>query len=147
MITDLATKFRDFMLGGEMGYDVSRGLIDKYSISVGLERAREKAIIQAHTGFNNFTASYFQKFSDQLEVAYRASWSIKVPNLAMEVGAKWNLIGGGFVKAKLDNVGRLGVALASDLRPGVQVVLGATVETTKLNENTHKLGLELNYSA
>jgi voltage-dependent anion channel protein 2 len=65
----------------------------------------------------------------------------------MEVGAKWNLIGGGFIKAKLDNVGRLGLALASDLRPGVQMTLGATVDTQKLNDNAHKLGLELVYSA
>jgi voltage-dependent anion channel protein 2 len=147
MVTDLATRFRDLQFGGELGYDVAKGTIDKYSVSIALDRAREKAVLQALTGFKTFTASYFQKFNDQLEVAYRASWNAKVPNLTMEVGAKWNMIGGGFLKAKLDNVGRLGLALASDLRPGVQVTLGATVDTAKLNENAHKLGLELIYSA
>lgn len=146
LVSDLATRFRDFQLGGELGYDVAKGTIDKYSLSLALTRPREKAVLQALTGFNTFTASYHQKFTDQLEVAYRASWSMKVPNLSMEVGAKWNLLGGGFVKAKVDNVGRLGIALASDLRPGVQVTLGATVDTAKLSENAHKLGLELVYS-
>lgn len=147
LTTEVGTRFRDLQLGGELGYDVAKGTVDKYSVAVALDRAREKAVLQALTGFKTFTASYFQKFNDQLEVACRASWNAKLPNLSMEVGAKWNMLGGGFVKAKLDNVGRLGLALASDLRPGVQVVLGATIDTAKLNENSHKLGFELSYSA
>ena len=147
MTSDLSAKFRDLQLGGEVGYDVAKGTIDKYSVALALNRPREKAVIQALTGFNTLTASYFQKFTDQLEMAYRASWSMKVPNLAMEVGAKWNLQGGGFVKAKLDNVGRLGVALSNELRPGLQATLGAMVDTARMNENAHKLGLELIYSA
>lgn len=147
MTTDMSSRFRDFQFGGEVGYDVARKSIDKYSLAISLDRLREKATLQAHTGFKSFTASYYQRFTDQLEVAYRASWNAKVPNLAMEVGAKWNMIGGGFAKAKLDNVGRLGVALASDVRPGMQVTLGATVDMTKLGENAHKLGMELVYSA
>lgn len=147
LTSDVATRFRDLQLGGEIGYDVARGSIDKYSVSLAFDRPREKAVLQALTGFKTFSASYFQKFNDQLEVACRATWSAKLPNLSMEVGAKWFLLGGGFIKTKLDNVGRLGVALASDLRPGVQVILGATVDTAKLGENAHKLGLELSYSA
>lgn len=105
------------------------------------------ASLSSLTGFNTFNASYYQKFNDQVEIAYRANWNNKLSNLAMEVGAKYLLVGGGFVKTKLDNTGRLGVALASDLRPGMQLTLGASVDTTKLAENNHKFGVELNYSA
>lgn len=68
----------------------------------------------------------------------------------MEIGAKYFLAAGSsssFIKTKLDNTGRLGLALATDLRPGVQLNLGAVVDTTKLNEDSHKFGVELNYSA
>ena len=65
----------------------------------------------------------------------------------MEIGAKYLLSGGGFVKSKLDNNGRLGLALASDLRPGMQLILGASIDTAKIQENNHKFGVELNYSA
>lgn len=67
--------------------------------------------------------------------------------MTMEVGAKYYLLGGGFVKAKMDNSGRLGMSIASDLRPGMQVLLGASVDTNKLSENSHKFGIELSYSA
>jgi hypothetical protein len=65
----------------------------------------------------------------------------------MEIGAKYLLSGGGFIKTKLDNNGRLGLALASELRTGMQLTLGASIDTAKINENTHKFGVELNYSA
>lgn len=147
LTTDLATRFRDVQLGGEIGYDAAKGTLEKYSLAIALDRPREKAILQALTGFKTFTGSYFQQVNDQLEVACRASWNSKVSNLTMEVGAKWYMLGGGFLKAKVDNVGRLGLALASDIRPGVQAVLGATIDTAKMNENAHKLGLEITYSA
>ena len=99
------------------------------------------------TGCKSFNASYFQKISDQLEVAYKAFWSTKSPAMSMEVGAKFNLQGGSFVKAKIDNNGRLGVALANELRPGMLLTLGALLDTNKLQENAHKFGVELNYSA
>jgi len=76
------------------------------------------------TGFNTFNAAYYQKFTDQAEVAYRASWNHKVSSLTMEIGAKYFLAANSpssFIKTKLDNVGRLGLALATDLRPGVQL--------------------------
>ena len=47
----------------------------------------------------------------------------------------------------MDNVGKLGVAFASDLRQGVQLTLGASIDTNNLAENKHKVGLDLVYSA
>ncbi len=145
--SSLSARMRDFQLGGEVAYDVSKGALEKYSLALSLDRCREKAVIQAHTGFKAFSVGYFQRFTDQLEVAYRASWNGKAQNMTMEVGAKWLLLGGGFLKAKLDNAGRLGVALASDLRPNVQLTLGASLDTAKLAESGHKVGLSLEYAA
>lgn len=67
--------------------------------------------------------------------------------MSMEVGAKFNLQSGSFLKAKIDNNGRLGLALANELRPGMLFTLGALLDTNKLQENAHKFGIELNYSA
>jgi voltage-dependent anion channel protein 2 len=143
--SDVSTRFKDFLVGAEFGYDVSTASISHYSASVGIERPREKAVLQLLTGCKSFNAAYYQRFADNLEVAYKSFWSQKA--LAMEVGAKYYLVGGGFVKAKLDNAGRMGVAIASDLRPGMQLILGATVDTNKLSQDNHKIGLELSYSA
>lgn len=148
---DLALRFRDVQFGGEVGFDLSKGTLDKYTLSVALDRPREKVVLQALTGFSSFAATYYQKFNEQVEVAYKATLNAKIQSVAMEVGAKFNLQGGNssgaFIKTKLDNQGRLGVAFCNELRPGVLLNLGSTVETTKLGENVHKVGLELTYSA
>lgn len=147
LTADVAARFRDIQIGGEIGYDVAKGTLDKYTAAISLDRAREKVVLQALTGLRSFQAAYFQRFTDQIEVAYKATWNGKLPNLGMEVGAKYYLLGGGFLKAKLDNVGRLGLAFATELRSGVQLILGASIDTAKLEENAHKFGLQLSYSA
>ncbi len=147
---DAATRYADVQFGGEFGYNMSNGKIDKYSLAVALDRPREKLVIQALTGFKAASATYYQRFNDQLEVACKASWNGKAATTAstgLEVGAKYHLIGGGFIKTKLDNAGRLGLAFATDLRSNVQLILGATIDSMRLKENVHKFGLELTYTA
>lgn len=148
--TDVSTRYADFQLGGEVGYNMNSHKIDKYSVALSLDRPLEKFTVQALTGFKAFTATYHQRFNEQLEVAFKANWSGKAAATSatgLEVGAKYFLAGGGFVKSKMDSFGRLGLAFATDLRSNVQLILGATIETTKLKENVHKFGLELSYSA
>ena len=65
----------------------------------------------------------------------------------MEVGAKYLLQDKAFVKAKIDNYGKLGLSLSNELRPGMQLILGASIDTNKLQENAHNFGVELNYFA
>lgn len=44
---DVAARFRDFLVGGEVNYDISQGTIEKYSTAISLDRSREKIVIQA----------------------------------------------------------------------------------------------------
>lgn len=164
LLSDLSTKFHDLVIGAQVTYRTKNEALsgtlplEKYSFAIGLDRPREKILLQAQCGLKTLTAAYLQKFNEQLEVAYRTTWDSNTAKpfafnlkeggqLNMEIGAKYNLIGGGFIKAKLNNLGKLGVAFASDLRPGVQLVLGAQIDTMKLNDNVHKFGLHLNYTA
>lgn len=145
---DVATRCRDIQLGADLTYDMSKGAIDKYSVGLGLDRAREKVYVHALNSLSAYQLGYHQRFNEQVEVGYRATWNSKLPNLAMEVAAKYYLVGGGHVKAKLDNAGRLGLAFSTDLRPGIQLSLGANLDTAKFNDGlAHKFGVELNYSA
>lgn len=144
--TDLSTRYSDIQVGGELGYDVNSGKVDKYSVALALDRPREKFVVQALTGFKAANITYFQRFNDQMEFACKANLTQKSP-LGLEVGTKYYLNGGGFLKAKLNNAGLVGLAFATELRSNVQLILGASIDATKLNENVHKFGLELSMSA
>ena len=66
-------------------------------------------------------------------------------DVVMEVGTKWSLDKTSFFKAKVDNVGKLGLSYRHQLRQGVKITLGAAFDTTRLSENAHKVGLALNF--
>jgi voltage-dependent anion channel protein 2 len=90
-------------------------------------------------------ATYYQAIAQNgAQLAYRASWNRKVPNsLAMEMGAKYHLGDRNFVKAKIDNLGKLSVSYSSSLSPGVVLSLGASMDTNNFPSNAHKLGMSL----
>lgn len=165
--TSLAARLYDMQVGGEVSFDVKAKAVEQYSLGLSLDRPREKILLVANNGLQSFTGSYLQRFSDQLEVACRGTWSPKLPTMSMELGAKWYLntsalsnitgsrIGASFIKAKVDNQGRLAMSLSNDVRPGVQLLLGATVDTAKLGRSSltpeeqrscHKIGMELHYA-
>lgn len=84
--------------------------------------------------------------SENLEASGKASWSNKGVNaVALEVGAKLHLDSTAFVKGKITNVGVVGVSYTQLLRPGVKVNIGAAVDTSRLHENAHRLGLALTF--
>jgi voltage-dependent anion channel protein 2 len=145
---DLATRFQDIQLGGEVTYGASSNAIESYSLGLSLDRPKEKYSMQALNGLSVVNVACFQRLSDQLETAYRASWDAKAGSLGMEVGAKLYLANGGFFKTKVDNLGRLGLALASEVNRGLVATLGASLDLNKLQEgDAHKFGIDLTYSA
>ena len=164
LTSSVALRVRDFQVGGEISLDSLRRNIDRYSLGVSLNRSREKAAIVVCPTQKTVTGAYLQKFSDQLEIACRTTWTPKVPSIGMEIGARWWLLpptsGYGrnsFIKAKLDNGGRFGISLSSDVRPGMQVILGAIVDSGKplitssqgtheVSNPSHKLGMQILYT-
>ncbi len=67
--------------------------------------------------------------------------------MTIEVGAKYALDSDAFVKVKTDSLGRLGLGYTQVLRPGVKLSLGGLFDTTRLQENAHKIGLSLTLEA
>lgn len=96
--SDISTRLRDIQLGLDFAYSPLSQSVERYSVGILLDRPREKIALQAAQGFSAFTAAYHQRFTEQLEVAYKAAWSVKTAALDMEVGARYNLFSGGFVK-------------------------------------------------
>jgi hypothetical protein len=93
-------------------------------------------------------ASYYQRVNSDTEVGAKATGNVKsITDVTIEVGAKYALDRDAFVKVKTDNMGRLGLGYTQVLRPGVKMSLGGLFDTTRLQENAHKIGLSLTLEA
>ncbi|KAL1927663.1 hypothetical protein VTP01DRAFT_3484 [Rhizomucor pusillus] len=131
-----------FLVGGEVSYNVLDGKINRYNAAFGYSAAEYSVAVHALNNLNSYSASYYHRVNSDLEASGKASWDASGNSaVALEVGAKLKLDSSAFVKGKISNSGVLGVAYTQALRPGVKVNLGASIDTTRLNENAHKLGL------
>ncbi|SAL96448.1 hypothetical protein, partial, partial [Absidia glauca] len=116
--------------------------ISRYNAAAGFNTAEYAVALHATNNLNAFAASFYHRVNPDLEASGKAAWDATKQNaVALEVGAKLKLDSTTFVKAKISNAGVLGVAYTQALRPGVKINLGAAVDTTRLNENAHKIGV------
>jgi voltage-dependent anion channel protein 2 len=134
-----------FLVGAEIGYDIPTGDVSRYSAAIGYSAKNYAIAVHANKGLSVFSGSFFHRVSSDVEVGAKATWDSQAKNapVALELGTKYFLDNDAFVKAKINNSGLLGLGYTQRLRPGVKVTLGGSFDTSRLNENAHKIGLSL----
>jgi hypothetical protein len=85
--------------------------------------------------------------NSDVEAGARAVWNKALPdsNVNIEVGTKVVLDKSSFLKAKVDNQGRLGLGFTHVLRTGVKLAFGGLFDTTRLSADVHKVGFQLTF--
>ncbi|KAJ1566079.1 Mitochondrial porin [Nowakowskiella sp. JEL0078] len=133
-----------WLAGGEVAYEVSNARVTRYNAALGYTTPEYTVSLHANNQLGAFVASYFHRVAADIEAGARATWN-KASDSAvnLEVGTKYTLDRSSFIKAKIDNSGRLGLGYTQTLRPGVKLSLGGLFDTAKLNDNSHKVGLAL----
>jgi len=139
-----------FLAGGEVGYDVVDGRITKYSAAIGYTVPEYTASVTATNNLSVFAASYYHRVNTQVEAGAKAQWDAKSGSasaVGLEIASKYKLDAATFVKAKVNNQGIASLAYSQLLRPGVTFGIGASVDTQRLNESAHKVGLNFQFDA
>lgn len=137
-----------FLVGAEAGYDVQKAAITKYAAAVGYTRPEYTAAITATNNLSVFSASYYHKVNSEVEAGAKATWDSKASsNVGLEVASKYRLDPTSFVKAKVNDRGIAALAYNVLLRPGFTLGLGASFDTQKLNEASHKVGASFTFDA
>ncbi|KAJ1972559.1 Mitochondrial porin [Dimargaris verticillata] len=145
--TTLVLGREGFLLGGEVGYDLLNSKVTKNNAALGYTGPDYAVTLHALSQLNVFAASFYHRVGADVEAGGKATYDTQSAEnaVAIEVGTKYFLDPFSFVKAKIDNTGRLGLGYTQSLRPGVTVTLGGSFDTTRLNDNAHKLGLTLTF--
>ncbi|KAJ3209157.1 Mitochondrial porin [Dinochytrium kinnereticum] len=133
-----------FLLGGDVAYNVSDARITRYNAAFGYVAPEYSVALHSLNMFGTFSASYFHKINKEVEAGAKATWNRATNSaVAIEVGTKYTLDRDAFLKAKIDNSGRLGLGYTQVLRPGIKLSLGGSFDTNRLQENVHKVGLSI----
>ncbi|KAK4113547.1 hypothetical protein N656DRAFT_778335 [Canariomyces notabilis] len=137
-----------FLAGASAGYDVQKAKITGYSAAVGYQAPAYSAAITATDNLSVFAASYYHKVNSQVEAGSKATWNSKSGNtVGLEVAAKYRLDPVSFVKAKINDRGVAAVAYNVLLREGVTLGVGASFDTQKLDQATHKVGTSFTFES
>jgi voltage-dependent anion channel protein 2 len=137
-----------FLAGASAGYDVQKAAITGYSAAVGYQASTFSAAITATDNLSVFAASYYHKVNSQVEAGSKATWNSKTGNtVGLEVAAKYRLDPVSFVKTKINDRGVAAVAYNVLLREGVTLGVGASFDTQKLDQATHKVGTSFTFES
>lgn len=133
-----------FSVGGDVAYNVTDAAVSRYNFALGYAASDYTVALHATNKFGIFAASYFHKVNKEIEAGAKATWNKAASDaVSIEVGTKYTLDKDAFVKAKIDNAGRLGLGYTQILRQGIKLSLGGSFDTTRLQENVHRVGLSL----
>ncbi|KAI8957851.1 hypothetical protein F5Y11DRAFT_63524 [Daldinia sp. FL1419] len=137
-----------FLAGASAGYDVQKAAVTGYSAAVGYIAPQYSAAITATDNLSVFAASYYHKVNSQVEAGAKATWNSKSGNtVGLEVASKYRLDPVSFAKAKINDRGVAAVSYNVLLRPGVTLGLGASFDTQKLEQATHKVGASFTFES
>ncbi|KAI8947009.1 eukaryotic porin/Tom40 [Xylaria longipes] len=137
-----------FLAGASAGYNVQKAAVTGYSAAVGYVAPQYSAAITATDNLSVFAASYYHKVNKDVEASAKAVWNSKSGNaVGLEVASKYRLDPVSFAKAKINDRGVAAVAYNVLLRPGVTVGIGASFDTQKIDQATHKVGASFTFES
>ncbi|KAI0402512.1 eukaryotic porin/Tom40 [Xylaria palmicola] len=137
-----------FLAGASAGYNVQKAAVTGYSAAVGYVAPQYSAAVTATDNLSVFAASYYHKVNSQVEASAKAVWNSKSGNaVGLEVASKYRLDPVSFAKAKINDRGVAAVAYNVLLRPGVTVGIGASFDTQKIDQATHKVGASFTFES
>ncbi|EJT80658.1 mitochondrial outer membrane protein porin [Gaeumannomyces tritici R3-111a-1] len=145
---DAVVGHEGFLAGAAAGYDVQKAAITTYSAAVGFTAPKYTAAVTGIDNLSVFAASYYHKVNSQVEAGAKATWNSKAGNsVGLEVASKYRLDPVSFVKGKINDRGVAAVAYNVLLRPGVTLGVGASFDTQKLDQATHKVGTSFTFES
>jgi voltage-dependent anion channel protein 2 len=98
-VADAVLSHEGFLVGGEVGYDVQKAAITKYSAAVGYTTPLFNAAVTATNSLSVFSAAYYQKVNPAVEAGAKASWDSKSNSaVGLELAAKYKIDPASFAK-------------------------------------------------
>ncbi|OCL10815.1 hypothetical protein AOQ84DRAFT_208186 [Glonium stellatum] len=135
-----------FVVGGEVGYDVQKAAVTRYSAALGYTTPVYSAAVTATNSLSVFTASYYHKVNSGVEAGAKATWDSKSGStVGIELASKYKLDPLSFAKAKINDRGIASLAYNTKINSGLTFGIGGSFDTQKLNEAGHKFGTSFTF--
>lgn len=144
-ISNLTLAHEGFVTGAEFGYDITNASISRYAIAM-TYMGRDYNLGISINNLQLTTASFYQSVNRSLQIGAKATLNPKInSNVNMEFATRYLPDSTSQLKAKINDQGKLTCSYKQELRPGITMGVGATMDALKLNEPFNKFGWSLNF--
>jgi len=100
-VVDGVVGHEGFLVGGEVGYDVQKAAVTRYSAAVGYTTPLMSAALTATNNMSIYSASYYQKVNSAVEAGAKASYDTKSSStIGMELASKYRIDPLSFAKVR-----------------------------------------------
>lgn len=146
IIGNLTLAHEGFVAGTEVGYDITSGFIYRYAVALAYRTKGYNVGISINDE-QLTTASFFQTVSKSLQVGSKATLNPKLgSNVNVEFATKYLPDPSSQIKAKITDVGKLTLSYKQNLKAGVTLGVGASLDALKLDEPLQKVGWSLSFT-
>lgn len=133
--------------GAEFGYDINSGTISRYAVALGYS-AKDYSLGILINESQLTSASFYQKVSRNLQVGAKATLNPKISsNVNIEFATRYVPDETSQIKGKITDIGKLTLSYKQDIKKGITLGIGASMDALKLNEPVQKIGWSLNFTA
>jgi len=136
--------YQGWLAGYQMSFDTSKSKLTKNNFAVGYTAGD----FTLHTAVNDgsqFSGSYHQKLTKELESGVQLSWASGSNATKLALAAKYSPDRDTIIRAKIDNASQIGLSYQQRVRDGVTLTLSSMIEGKNFNQGGHKVGLGLEF--
>lgn len=138
--------YNGWYAGYQVGYNTSSAKLSANNISAGYA-GQDFTVHGRLTDISDCVTSVYHKVSDKTEVGITTAYNLQTSNVSLGLVGKYTLDDDSLVKAKVNNLGQIGMAYTQELRKGVKLNLSTLVEGRNINAGGHKLGASLSFES
>lgn len=133
---DLAatTGVEGVVVGGDVGYDTSKGSITRWALAAGYTKADYQASLMLIDRGETVKASFTHNVDSTMTVGGEVMHSLTKQTTGFTLGYAKKLDSGALFKARLDNTGLTSVLYEQELKPKTLVALSSQFDATDLNK-------------
>lgn len=134
--------YQGWLAGYQMSFDTSKSKLTKNNFAVGYTAGD----FTLHTAVNDgsqFSGSYHQKLTKELETGLQLSWTSGSNASQLALAAKYTPDADTVIRAKINNATQIGLSYQQKVRDGVTLTLSSMIEGKNFNQGGHKVGLGL----
>merc|ERR1712156_1085266 len=134
--------YEGWLAGYQMSFDSSKSKLTKNNFAVGYTAGD----FTLHTAVNDgsqFSGSYHQKLTKELETGLQLSWTSGSNASQLALAAKYTPDADTVIRAKINNATQIGLSYQQKVRDGVTLTLSSMIEGKNFNQGGHKVGLGL----